>query len=256
MCLKKLFPILVSFIPIHSWAQVTMPSCFINPLTSGCASQHNLQYSNPAAFTSKDAKGQVGYLDVAPRLSDLGGLGYIRYYQIPQAAFYHQLSFLYQAACPQIQTAHALGLRATARLQIGLGFQLKWLIQPVFYGSRAFLSARIGTQYAISDQQLISLTLEDVGNSQGQQLGLAYKQELNNGAALSMGFRWKLPFQPSWFLAISKPFNNGQADFTYSFFPQQFQFTLLFQKFKNMQLLVSQGWNKGLGTYVQLGIKF
>lgn len=256
MRLKKLFLILVSFIPFHFWAQVTMPSGFITPLTSGCASHHNLQYSNPAAFTSKDAKGQVGYLDVAPRLSDLGGLGYIRYYQIPQTACYHQLSFLFQAACPQIQTVHALGLRATARLQIGLGFQLKWLIQPVFYGSRVLLSARIGTQYAISDQQLISLTLEDVGNSQGQQLGLAYKRELNSGTALTFGLRWKLPYQPSWFLGVSKPFKNGHVDFIYSIFPQQFQLTLLIQKFKNKKFLLSQGWNKGLGTYLQLGIKF
>lgn len=256
MRFKKLLLYLITCTPFPFWTQVMMPSCLLTPATSGCASRYNLQYSNPAAFTSKDAKGQFVYLDFAPQLSNLGGLGYIRYYQTPKGAFNHELSFLFQAACPQILTAHALGLRATARLQIGVGFQLKWLLQPVYYGSRTFLSARIGTQYTITSQQFIALSLEEIGNSQGQQLCLAYKQELNNGAALSIGLRWKLPFQPSWYFGISKPFKNGQADFSYSLFPQQFQFTLLLQKFKNKQLLVSQGWNKGLGTYLQFGIKF
>ncbi|MFM7006963.1 MAG: hypothetical protein ACKOWX_06880 [Flavobacteriales bacterium] len=256
MHFKKLLFILAVLSHCRCWTQVSLPSCLFSTLSSNCASNCNLQYSNPAAYTSKDVRGQFVYLDFAPRISNMGAMGYSRYYPKAQSAFYHELSILFQAACPQIQTTQALGLRATTRLQLGIGFQLKWLVQPAFYGSRTLLSARFGAQYTLSSQQQFALTLADIGNAQGQQFSLAYKQEFNSGSALTFGLNWKLPFLPSWFLGVSKPLKNGQVDFTYRLFPQQFQLTLQFQKIKNKQFLISQGWNKGLGTYLQLGIKF
>lgn len=253
----RLLTLLIFLIAFRFFSQTTNPVMHIlNASALRCAGPENQQQGNPAAFVTKNNKGQQVYLLIPLRVTTLGLLGYAHYYNAFKVAFYHDVQALFSGVVGQISTAHALGFSPGPHFQLGVGFQIQMLAQPSFYGAAFAYSVRLGGQYTLTKTETVGFTIEGIGSRGGQSIGVEYMRSLSGDVQFSIGTCWALPFNPAWYLSIRQQFKTGKIQLVYGLFPQHYRCTLQWQKWSKFDFVLAQGWNAGLGSTFQFGIKF
>ena len=219
-----------------------------------CAVAQNQQPNNAAAFSAFNPKGYQLLATAPLRVANLGSLGFAMHYLKNNAALYHEVSGVFQAALVQFRTAHAIGYSLSPQLKVGVGLQLETYLQPSFYGHYLAANARLGCQYAFSKQHHLAFALNNIGSAQIQQISLEHLQLLQPNLLFAQGLTWTPHFDPSLYITLTQTIANVQLQLTCGLFPQHYIFSLRSTHSKRSQWLLTQRWQGGLGPSLQIGI--
>jgi len=169
---------------------------------------------------------------------------------------YHELSGQFHTALSHLRTTHALALPIGQNLSIGLGMQVQLLIQPKAYGSYLDASARLGCQYQFADRHRFSMTLNEIGVLNRQQISLEHVVLLRTDLFFAQGFSWNPNYQPSWYLTIIQKTAKAKLQFSCGIYPQRYSFSYESSSHQKLTWFLAQSWQYGLGLGLQFGFIF
>ena len=219
-----------------------------------CAVAQNQQPNNAAAFSAFNPKGYQLIATAPLRVANLGAFGFSIHYLKHNAALYHEVSGVFQAALVQFRTSHAIGYSLSPQLKVGIGLNLETYLQPSFYGHYLAANARLGCQYAFGKQHHLAFTLNNIGSAQTQQMSLEHLQLLQPTLLFAQGLSWTPHFDPSLYISLTQTIAYVQLQLTCGLFPQHYIFSLRSTHDKRFQWLITQRWQGGLGPSFQIGI--
>ncbi len=215
------------------------------------ALDQNEQYSNPAAFNSKNPNSIALQLYFPVALSDVLALQFRASYKWQKCYFFHQIGCVFHPAQTRIHFANALALPINAQLQFGIALESRLHIQPNFYGNFIELGSKIGLTYLFNSQHVLSVVLDDIHTTQNQTLRIEHLWCPGKQVQFAQGMSWNPAQKPIVYLGLAQYLQSYRIHFTANLPLNHFQFSFAHSLSTHWNYQLTQSWQVGLGYLLQ-----